>query len=148
LWRDTGQFQLAKERNQVIVHGPDVVHVGIGADATLNLNFEHADTFMCQRIKAHGLLRQALFFSKSRSVIDFASHSLCPIKLSLPSADTTPLAIEQFVADLPNLARWPEIQNHFTITHVVSGFFSSSYVETADKWLWIKQPSLLLQLVR
>ena len=132
LWRDVGQIHLAKERNQVVVHGTDVVHVSVGADATLNLDFQHTNTFISQRVKADRFLGQTLLFPESRSIINFTSDLLSPFKLSVPSADTSPLAIKQFVTNLPHLAIRPQVQNNFTVTHVVSGFFSGSYVELLD----------------
>jgi len=49
-------MQLAKERNQVVVHSPDVVHIGVGSNATLNFYLQNLEAILGQCVKANALL--------------------------------------------------------------------------------------------
>ena len=47
---------------------------------------------------------QTLASASKRMLVDFASDLLSPIQLSVFGTDTTPFAIKQFIANLPNSA--------------------------------------------
>ena len=131
---DIGQHELAKIRDQVVVRGPDVVTVGLTADALLYLPLQGFVALTGDHVKAFGPLWQALVFAESGSVIDFTGHTLGPVQLTLASCHTVPPAIKQLVANLPDAAARSQVQDHFPVTQVVGGVKSSGEPQSGQCW--------------
>ena len=129
---ECGSWDRGLNLNQLASTKPGAIHVGFTPDAAFNLLLQCLATLTGNGIKALGLLRQALFFSKSGTVIHLPCHPHCPIQSAMACADAMPAAIRQLVSHLPHSAVAALIQHNFAVTHVVSGFFSSCNVQALE----------------